>query len=343
MKNLIITLLFTLLYVSVQAATLEFAFQLGEKQQPRLDKLLPDVARQMAFSSDGTKLIAKGMGGTVVEWDFQSRQKREISHIHAKRWFAYSIGTDQMLARDADDNITILSLGNGDEALLTNGQYEIGSLSADSTLAVLSKGNNEVEVWQLTKHGSETAESAGSARKLKVLQTSFPVRNGLMLSDNGRLIAAAEGTYRDGEGHRTVIEIWNATDERPMKVFNTGEILGVWNLLFSPDATMLAVDTQKNAQSGIRVWEIETGRQLLMESEFEAYWTRALAFTPTSDYLASGDESGDLRIWNISEGESVIWETYPTGIQALAFSPNGEYLAVALWDATIQILHWREE
>ena len=343
MKNLIITLLFTLLYVSVQAATLEFAFQLGEKQQPRLDKLLPDVARQMAFSSDGTKLIAKGMGGTVVEWDFQSRQKREISHIHAKRWFAYSIGTDQMLARDADDNITILSLGNGDEALLTNGQYEIGSLSADSTLAVLSKGNNEVEVWQLTKQGSETAESAGSARKLKVLQTSFPVRNGLMLSDNGRLIAAAEGTYRDGEGHRTVIEIWNATDERPMKVFNTGEILGVWNLLFSPDATMLAVDTQKNAQSGIRVWEIETGRQLLMESEFEAYWTRALAFTPTSDYLASGDESGDLRIWNISEGESVIWETYPTGIQALAFSPNGEYLAVALWDATIQILHWREE
>ena len=343
MKNLIITLLFTLLYVSVQAATLEFAFQLGEKQQPRLDKLLPDVARQMAFSNDGTKLIAKGMGGTVVEWDFQSRQKREISHIHAKRWFAYSIGTDQMLARDADDNITILSLGNGDEALLTNGQYEIGSLSADSTLAVLSKGNNEVEVWQLTKQGSETAESAGSARKLKVLQTSFPVRNGLMLSDNGRLIAAAEGTYRDGEGHRTVIEIWNATDERPMKVFNTGEILGVWNLLFSPDATMLAVDTQKNAQSGIRVWEIETGRQLLMKSEFEAYWTRALAFTPTSDYLASGDESGDLRVWDISEGESVIWETYPTGIQALAFSPNGEYLAVALWDATIQILHWREE
>ena len=343
MKNLIITLLFTLLYVSVQAATLEFAFQLGEKQQPRLDKLLPDVARQMAFSSDGTKLIAKGMGGTVVEWDFQSRQKREISHIHAKRWFAYSIGTDQMLARDADDNITILSLGNGDEALLTNGQYEIGSLSADSTLAVLSKGNNEVEVWQLTKQGSETAESAGSARKLKVLQTSFPVRNGLMLSDNGRLIAAAEGTYRDGEGHRTVIEIWNAADERPMKVFNTGEILGVWNLLFSPDATMLAVDTQKNAQSGIRVWEIETGRQLLMKSEFEAYWTRALAFTPTSDYLASGDESGDLRIWNISEGESVIWETYPTGIQALAFSSNGEYLAVALWNATIQILHWREE
>ena len=334
MKNLSVSLVFIFLCVSAHGASLEFAFQLGEKQEPRLDRLLPDVARQMAFSSDSKKLIAKGMDGTVVEWDLQSRQKRGVSHIHAKRWFAYSIGANQLLVRDVDDNITLLSLRSGGETLLTNGQYESGSLSADGTLAVLSKGDNDVEVWQLAKQGPKT---------VKTLQTSFPVRNGLTLSDNGRFIAAAEGTYRDGEGHRTAIEIWNATDEHPMKVFNTGEILGVWNVLFSPDATMLAVDTQKNAQSGIRVWEVKTGRQLLMKSEFEAYWTRALAFSPTSDYLASADEAGDLRMWDISEGESVIWETYPTGVQALAFSPNGEYLAVALWDATIQILHWREE
>ena len=174
MKNLLIAFLFNFLCVSVQGATLDFAFQLGEKQEPRLDKLLSDVVRQMAFSRDSKKLIAKGMGGTVVEWDIQSRQKREISYVRAKRWFAYSIGTDQMLARDADDNITILSLGNGDEALLTNGQYESGSLSADSTLAVLSRGDNEVEVWQLTKQDSKTGNSAGFAHRLKCFRQVFP-------------------------------------------------------------------------------------------------------------------------------------------------------------------------
>ena len=322
---------------------MEFAFQLGEKQPPQLDKLLPDVARQMAFNKRSTKLITRRMGGTVVEWDIQSRQRREIGNIHAKRWFAYSTGANQLLVRKANDNIAILSVGSGDETLLTNGQYESGSLSGDGTLAVLSKGDNEVEIWQLAKQSPGAVKSQGSAQKLKTLLTDFPVRNGLTLSDNGQLIAAAEGSYRDGEGHRTVIEIWNTIDADPIQILNTGEILGVWNVLFSPDASMVAVDTQKNYQSGIRVWEIKTGRQRLAKSGFEAYWTRALAFSPTSDYLASGDEAGNLRVWDLSDGESVIWETYPTGIQALAFSPNGEYLAVALWDATIQILHWREE
>ena len=343
MKNLLIIFLFNLLLcLSVQGATLELAFQLGEKQQPRLDVLLPDVARRLVFNKTGTKLIAKGMGGTIVEWDIQTRRKREISHVHTKRWFAYSTGENHLLVQKANDNIALLSLESGDETLLTSGQYESGSLSADNTLVVLSKGDNEVEVWQLAKQNPKAVTGQESAKKLKTLQTSFPVRNGLTLSDDGQFIAAAEGSYRDGEGHRTAIEIWNATDERPVKVFNTGEILGVWNVLFSPDATLLAVDTQKNAHSGIRIWEIETGRQRLAKSEFEAYWTRALAFSPTSDYLASGDEGGNLRVWDLSESESVIWETYPTGVQALAFSPSGEYLAVALWDATIQILHWRK-
>ena len=133
MKNLLVFLLFNMLCLSVQGAALEFAFQLGEKQQPRLDKLLPDVARQMVFSRDGTKLIARGMGGTVVEWDIQTRQKREIGDIRANRWFAYATGTDQLLVRKADDSITLLSLENNRETLLTHGQYESGSLSADGT------------------------------------------------------------------------------------------------------------------------------------------------------------------------------------------------------------------
>ena len=337
MKKIVLLILFSLLSVSVHGVSLESAFQLGEKQQPRLDRLLPDVAQYMAFNKDSTKLIAKGMGGTVVGWDVQSRQKQEVSNIQAKWLFVYAAEANQLLIQKEDD-VTILNLKSGDETQLTKGQYESGSLSADGTLAVLSKGDKEFEFWQLADVSSKT---------VKTFQTTLPVRNGLTISNDGKLIAAAEGTYRDGEGHRTIIEIWDADDEKqPMRVFNTGEILGVWNVIFSDGGKMLAVDTQLNGKSGICVWNVKTGAQLLNKSGFEAYWTRTLAFAPnkksnSTEYLASGDEKGNLRIWKIPGDESVIWETYPTGIQALAFSPNCEYLAVALWDATIQILRWK--
>ena len=336
MRKTVLSLLFSLLCLSVYGASLEPAFQLGEKQYPKLDRLLPDVARYMAFNKDSTKLIAKGMEGTLIVWDIQSRQKQEIGNIQAKRLLAYAAGTDQLLIQKSND-VTILNLRSGDETIITKGGYESGGLSFDATSVVLSQGDNTFGFWQLGKERSKF---------VKTIQTALPVRNRLTLSKDSQYIAAAEGTYRDGEGHRTIIEVWDTNDvERPMRVFDTGEISGIWNLVFSDNGKRLAVDTQHKAKSGIRVWDVKTGAQLFYKSGFEAYWTRALAFAPhnkvhTTEYLAAGDEKGHLRIWKIDDGDTVIWETYPTGIQTLAFSPNSEYLAVALWDATIQILKW---
>lgn len=336
MKSLLITLFLSFFCLSGHAVSIESAFQLGEKKHPRLDRLLPNVASFMAFSKDSTKLIVKGMEGSLVEWDLNSQQKREIDNIPTKRLFAYATVSNQMLIQ-TEDNVSIQNIEGENEIQITDGGYELGSLSSDGTLAVLSKGEKEFELWQLV---------TGSLKQTNTYQTTLPIRNGLTISNDGNYVAAAEGTYRDGEGHKTVIEIWDTSNgKQPWRVFNTGEILGVWNLAFSNDGRMLAVDTQLNAKSGIRVWDIHTGTHLLKKSAFEAYWTRALAFAPNNtagsiEYLFSGDEKGNLRVWMIPGGEASFWVTYPTGIQALAFSPDAKYLAVALWDTTIQILRW---
>ena len=323
--------------MSSYGVSLEFAFQLGEKQQPRYDKLLPDVARFIRFNIDGTRLIAKGMEGCLVVWDIQSHQKQEIGDIQAKHFFVYSSKTDQLLIQKTND-VTLFTLHTGDETLVTKGQYDSGSMSSNGGIVVLSSGDKVFKLLKLENYNS---------KQVKSFQTTLPVRNGLTLSNDGKYVAVAEGTYRDGEGHTAIIEIWDTNDSKqPKRVVNTGDILGVWNLIFSQDGRMLAVDTQLNAKSGIRVWDVHTGAQLLNKSGFEAYWTRALAFAPnkasnSTEFLASGDEKGNLRLWKIPGGESVFWDTYPTGIQALSFSPDGKHLAVALWDTTIQILRWK--
>ena len=336
MKKFLLTILLTLFCLSAHAVSLESAFQLGEKQNPRLDRLLPDVAKYIAFNKDGTRLIANGMGGSLVVWNIQERQKRKIGNIQAKRLFVYSSHTDQLLIQK-ENEVTLLALENSDETPVTKGDYESGSLSVNGVMVVLSNGNKAFGLWQLDNENS---------KQVNTFQTTLPVRNGLTISNDGKIVAAAEGTYRDGEGHTAIIEIWNTTGpDQPIRVIDTGEILGVWNLIFSQEGSMLAADTQLNAKSGIRVWDVHTGAQLLNKFGFEAYWTRALAFAPnekpnSTEYIASGDEKGNLRIWKIPGGDPVFWVTYLTGIQALAFSPDGKYLAVALWDTTIQILEW---
>lgn len=391
MRKLLLSVLFSLLCFSVNGATLEFAFQLGEKQNPQLDTLLPNVVSRLTFNKDSTKLIAHEMGGTIAEWDLQKRQKRVICNIEPDQWSAYTLRLNYLLTPKSDNGISVVNVAHGDEIQLVkmgvrhrpvnledelNGQYTSGGFSQDGQFILLTEGDNEIELWNFAQ-GSINNSVCGKIRtsamiynaKLK-FKTQLPVRNGIAFSPTGRFIATAEGTYRDGEGHRTIIEIWSLHKNQPIHVFNIGEILGVWNVIFSdPGGWLLATDTQRNGKSGIRVWDLE-GRQLLNKSGFEAYWTRALAFAPINKgltanemdanlntngyhrmyYLASGDEKGNLRIWGIPyhraeilETESVIWETYPTGIQALAFSPNGEYLAVALWDATIQILRWKND
>ena len=384
MKKTIVSLLFSLFCFSAHGVSLDFAFELGEKQQPQLDNLLPNVAKSITFNKDSTKLIAHEMGGSIVEWDIQNRQKRMIRTIREDLWSSYSPRSNYLLVPKAD-GIAVVNVADSKEIQLVKsnyelkGPYESGYYSPGSRFVVLTKGGNEVELWEFssisiatrTKTGTNqlTIEQGIRTIKRHDFKTQLPVRNGITISTKNGYLAVAGGTYHDDEGHRTIIEIWDRDyNNLPLPVFNTGEILGVWNLIFSDFERLIAVDTQLNGKSGIRVWERRTGRQLLNKSGFEAYWTRALAFAPNKRnlsademsenlrtkgyfemiYLTSGDEKGNLRIWGIPyhtskilQTKSVFWITYLTGIQALAFSADGKYLAVALWDTTIQIYRWK--
>ena len=379
MKKCLLNILLTLFCLSAHAVSLESAFQLGEKQNPRLDKLLPNVVSRITFNKDSTKFIAHEKGGSIVEWNLQNRQKRVIYTIEEDLWSAYTPGSNYLLVPKAD-GIAVVNVADSKEIQLVKykyemkGPYESGYYSPDSQLVALTKGGNEVELWRFSSVGIAkgtkqlTLKQGITTIKIHDSKTQLPVRNGITISTENGYLATAEGTYHDSEGHRTIIEIWDTNNNKqPLHVFNTGEILGVWNLIFSDYGSLIAVDTQLNAKSGIRVWEGHTGRQLLNKSGFESYWTRALAFAPNKQnlsanemhanlktkgyfymyYLASGDENGNLQVWGIPyhtskvlDSKSVFWETYPAGIQALAFSPDGKYLAVALWDTTIQILEW---
>ena len=260
----------------------------------------------------------------MVGWDLETRNEKHITTT--TDLFAYSPTRNLLLVKKENDDVTLIALDTNQETVLTNGGFENGGLSANGKFVALSRGDREIEIWE-----------ADQKRLLKRLNAVEPVRNGLAISHDGQYVAAAEGTYKDGEGHRTKIEVWDIKRDTPSDLIDTGAILGVWNLHFSPDASMLAVDSQIEAKAGLRVWEISTKEQLVALDNLEAYWARALTFALDGKYIALGDEAGVLILSNIKKDAEVFALRGDTGIESLAFSHDGKYMAVGLFDSTVQI------
>ena len=302
----------------------QLSFHFGVSQNPPGDRMLPRVSRRTVFSLDDTKIISKLEEGSVVQWDLETREEKHITTT--KDLFAYSPARHLLLVRKENDDVTLIALDTNQEMVLTNGAFEHGSLSANGKFVALSRGDREIEIWD--------ADQKQLVKRLKAVE---PVRNGLAISYDGQYVAAAEGTYRDGEGHRTNIEVWDIKQDTPADLIDTGIILGVWNIYFSPDASMLAADSQIKAQAGIRVWDRSTREQLCIIDNLEAYWARALTFALDGKYIALGDESGVLILSNIKEDREVFALKVDTGIESLAFSHDGKYMAVGLFDSTVQI------
>ena len=327
-------LLFLLIVLSFLASTVgaqqdkmiipRLSFHFGVSQQPPGDRMLPRVSRRIVFSLDNAKIISKMEDGSVVQWDLETREEKHVTTT--KDLFAYSPARNLLLIRKENGDVTLIALDTNQETVLTNGGFENGSLSANGKFVALSRGDKQIEIWEVDQK-----------RLLKPLRAIEQVRNGLAISHDGRYVAAAEGTYRDGKGHRTNIEVWDIKRGTPSDLIDTGIILGVWNLHFSPDASMLAVDSQIEAKAGIRVWERSTREQLCMIDNLEAYWARALTFVSDGKYIALGDESGVLMLLNIKEDREVFALRVDTGIESLAFSHDGKYMAVGLFDSTVQI------
>ena len=302
----------------------QLSFHFGVSQNPPGDRMLPEVSRRIVFSLDNTTIISKMVSGQVWQWNLETRAKKYITTT--KDLFAYSPARNLLLVRKENSDVTLIALDTNQEIVLTNGAFENGSLSANGEFVALSGGDKEIEIWDVDQK-----------RLLKRLNTVEPVRNGLAISHDGGYVAAAEGTYRDGEGHRTKVEVWDIKRDTPADLIDTGIILGVWNLHFSPDGSMLAVDSQIEAKAGIRVWDRSTREQLCIIDNLEAYWARALTFALDGKYVALGDESGVLILSNIKKDEEVFSLKVDTGIESLAFSHDGKYMAVGLFDSTVQI------
>jgi WD40 repeat protein len=91
------------------------------------------------------------------------------------------------------------------------------------------------------------------------------------------------------------------------------------------------------ADAGIRMFDTNDRRSRTLRGHRSPI--TELVMSPDQASMASGDEAGFVRIWDLRTGGVSLLRPLAGPIRRLAFSPAGDRLAVAGNDLTIEIWH----
>ncbi len=254
-----------------------------------------DPAVILAFSKDGQDLASGSLDGTVRFWDLDMRRQRlQIAgHTGGIKALTYT-----------EDN-RILACGTGLDGLL--------------------------RLWD-----------AGTSGQLSILLDHVGLNKAVTFSNSGSALVSAgavEDTL-DGTKDETILlsdvsEILRSNTPNTLLKSVKGNRHGITALALSASVGNRPGDSvPKTLASGgedarIHLIDVTTGRELRVLTGAENTIT-ALAFTPDSTYLLSGEANGTVRVWNALSGaqKNTFRNVSDASVTALAFSPLSRFFAV---------------
>jgi WD40 repeat protein len=266
--------------------------------------------RRLAFSPDHT-LLAVGFDGGDV-WVYNA-EKSQLIHV---------LDPTTVQDDESEKPFGAQRVHVQDMVFVDSGQ----------TL-IVGYGNGAVCSWDLT-HGVATEIHMWENKP----QT-------LALSPDGEIVAASTSariTYPLTMNRNTAL--WHRSGGEAYLTLSKVDSASV--LEFSPDGNHLAAVSGRD----VRVYKVDSG-ELLHKLELEDYLT-TLAFSLESESLVIGHNTGKVSVFSMDNGElRLTLETSPLsddgimspfesesrGVLSLAFSPDGEILAVGTSDGQTRL------
>ena len=143
------------------------------------------------------------------------------------------------------------------------------------------------------------------------------VVNSVVFSPDGRLLISGSGL-----GDRSAI-IWDVAEGKILQRLGGHKSL-ILGLGFSPDGQRVVTGSD---DATLRLWRITNGALIAEMNGHRKPIRRALAVRRTDGLIASGNSSGEIRLWDGTTGAFVRVLANQGGvIGALAFSPDGTRL-----------------
>ena len=130
---------------------------------------------------------------------------------------------------------------------------------------------------------------------------------------------------------RSKIHLWDVAEKTENRVLR-GHRQEIWGLAFSADGRWLASVANDKT---IRIWNVADGTEAASFKALSGFIPR-LTSIPGTQLVATADDSGKAQLWDLDakgpigepgQYENLVRDDGVRGLQAIAASPDGKYLA----------------
>jgi WD40 repeat protein len=275
--------------------------------------------------------------------------EEKLRAAHRKRWLLIAPQENQKDLGQAPDPRLVKPAATIMQASRYAHQWRAGRLATATALTValaitatlLIRANTQVaQANTQAGYQHDVAISENLARTSGTIDSTNPVLARLLavtawrLGQSGPAASQAQQAMLDAAALPT-IRLFDST-------------LGpIESMAFSPDGKVVAVDTGKGR---VWLWNPATGQPIRTLPAVNVHLGTSVAFSPDGKILASGGDDGtdgEVQIWNAATGQpirtlfaghvNVDSALIVNSVTSVAFSPDGETLAVGTTDGQIKL------
>ena len=293
------------------------------------DRLISEIEgdtthRRIAKISPDGKILAAGIGKTIVLWDIVSGEKITTltGLTDSVNSLAFSPDGNTLASGTWHDTVRLWDVATATQKkALTNHRNSISKVifSPDgSKVASISVNQNRVNISDVISDRNHSIQ----------LEDKI---SGIAFSPDGSTIAIGSRYGR--------LYLMNVETREHITDFFGHKKESVYAIVFSPDGTTLA----SGSSDSLFTWDANSGEHVF---SIKGHTTgiRAVAFSPDGDILATGGSS-QINLWNTSSTERVghfYMNDWYNLFSGLVFSPDGNILAsqdgreTHIWDVNLQ-------
>ncbi|MCI0705111.1 MAG: WD40 repeat domain-containing protein [Planctomycetia bacterium] len=271
---------------------------------------------EISFSADGSILASAGHEGTIRLWDVATGLELPQSGGTVTR-AALSSDGKRLATAGGDPIVRFWEPTTGKEilpALRIDRPAGALAFSADGRSIITSNSVDELRVWSI--------ENGKEVRKLGS-HSAIPV---------ARIAGSSGGRYLASSGSGTSFHLWDTETGKSMPSFGPGSEFRrfppVRSMAFSPTETRVVIGC---GDGKIHLCDVGSGAELYAAPLVGlGPGVSALAWSPDGRTFASvGAIDSSLHLWEaISGRERISRVSFPSPPWAVAFSPDGQLLAV---------------